>query len=98
MNNALNPYNLEELPLGTVVATAELVGCHEIVSIGWDGSKERRTAWVDGGLDPHYPTERELMLGDWTPGRYAWEFSDMKLITPVPAKGKQGLWNWEGKP
>ena len=40
-------------------------------------------------------TPMELALGDFTLGRYAWEFSDMKTIAPVSAKGKQGLWNWE---
>ena len=39
----------------------------------------------------------QAALGDWTPGRYAWEFSDMKpLGEPIPAKGKQGLWEWKG--
>lgn len=70
---------LEELPTGSVIATANLVGCHKITAI-------QRAYAVDNV---------ELALGDWTPGRYAWEFSDMKLITPVPAKGKQGLWWWE---
>lgn len=70
---------LNELPTGCVVATANLVGCHKITSI-------QRAYAVDNV---------ELALGDWTPGRYAWEFSDMKLITPVPAKGKQGMWWWE---
>ena len=35
------------------------------------------------------------MFGDWTPGRYAWELSDMKIIAPVPVSGRQGLWEWE---
>ncbi len=39
--------------------------------------------------------ENEIILGDWTPGRYAWELANVKPITPVPVKGKQGLWQWE---
>ena len=40
--------------------------------------------------------KNEMLFGDWMPGRYAWEFSNMKLLSePVPAKGKQRLWNWE---
>lgn len=70
---------LNELPTGCVVATANLVGCHKITAI-------QRAYAVD-------KTERSL--GDWTPGRFAWEFSDMKLIDPIPVKGKQGLWWWE---
>ena len=33
--------------------------------------------------------------GDFTPGRFAWILADVQKIDPVPAKGKQGLWNWE---
>lgn len=37
----------------------------------------------------------EKMLGDFTPGRYAWPLKEAKALRdPVPAKGKQGLWNW----
>lgn len=40
------------------------------------------------------PTER--LLGDYTPGRYAWIFEDMKHFkTPILAKGAQGFRNWE---
>lgn len=40
-------------------------------------------------------TPQELALGDFSIGRYAWEFSDLHPIEPIPAIGKQGLWNWE---
>ncbi len=47
--------------------------------------------------DYFVPTEQELALGDWTPGRYAWELANVKMLPqPIPIKGKQGLWNWEG--
>lgn len=37
----------------------------------------------------------EKLLGDYTPGRYAWEFKEMKpLSLPLAAKGSQGIWNW----
>lgn len=39
---------------------------------------------------------REYVFGDYTPGRYAWILEDVKqLPEPIPAKGHQGLWNWE---
>lgn len=35
--------------------------------------------------------------GDFTPGRFAWLLGDIKpLDPPVPAKGHQGLWEWDG--
>lgn len=40
-------------------------------------------------------SEQETDLGDFSPGRYAWEFEDMKLLAePIPVKGMQGLWEW----
>lgn len=39
----------------------------------------------------------EYAFGDFTPGRYAWVLEDPVLFDePIPASGKQGLWNWEG--
>ena len=41
------------------------------------------------------PSKLERMFGDWTPGRYAWELQNVRVLpSPVLAKGKQGLWNW----
>lgn len=41
-------------------------------------------------------TPQELDLGDFTIGRYAWEFEQMEEFTdPRPVRGAQGLWNWE---
>lgn len=40
-------------------------------------------------------TDREWALGDWTPGRFAWQLADVTPLQPVvPAKGKQGWWEW----
>jgi len=41
-------------------------------------------------------TERERVLGDYSPGRWAWVLKNSVMFhTPVPARGKQGWWNWE---
>jgi hypothetical protein len=38
-------------------------------------------------------TPQELLLGDWQPGRFAWEVENVKLLAePMPYKGMQGLW------
>lgn len=40
---------------------------------------------------------QELDLGDFSIGRYAWEFHVMVQVDPpVKVSGKQGLWTWEG--
>lgn len=88
---------LNELPTGCVVATANLVGCHKIAAI--HGERARcfgNDPFIGLGDGKTYtPDDTEYALGDWSNGRFAWEFSDMKLIDPVPVKGKQGLWRWE---
>ena len=45
----------------------------------------------------HTLTERERVLGDYSPGRFAWVLENPVMFDkPVPARGKQGWWNWEG--
>jgi len=87
---------IEELPLGSVIATAELVGCYPIDAerlgtlpiIVRANSKHHRT--------PVYTDTPEYLFGDFTKGRYAWEFANMQMLPgPVPAKGKQRLWEWK---
>lgn len=40
-------------------------------------------------------TPNEYLFGDWTPGRYAWVFTDPIMFKrPITAKGQQGLWNF----
>ncbi len=70
---------LDKLPLGAVEGIGNLVACHK----------------VDKAFLATL-TERERKLGDFTIGRYAWEFSDVVFLDePIPARGAQGLWNWE---
>ena len=41
-------------------------------------------------------TEEEKAMGDFTPGRYAWEFMSKSEDLYVPEIiGGQGLWNWQ---
>ena len=45
----------------------------------------------------HTLTERERILGDYSPGRFAWVLRNpVMFATPVPASGKQGWWDWDG--
>lgn len=73
-----------ELPFGVVIATAELVDCRPTEGFILGGTLCKLS-------------HNELLFGDWTPGRFAWEFANMRLLPePIPARGKQGLWTWEG--
>lgn len=102
----ITPETVKELPLGAVIATAELVNVWHIVHhpgtdvdvakhipIGAESMSTDRRA-PDFG-DYFVPTEKEMALGFWVPGNYAWELRNVKLLPePIPAKGKQGLWEW----
>lgn len=37
----------------------------------------------------------QLALGDYAPGRYAWQVRVVKRApVPIPATGQQGIWRW----
>ncbi len=39
--------------------------------------------------------ESEAAFGDYSGGRFAWELRLIQRIDPpIPARGRQGLWNW----
>lgn len=70
----------ERLPVGAFVGTGNLIKCHKIDRM-----------FISGLSD------RERALGYFAPGRFAWEFKNMSpLPDAIPAKGGQGIWNWDG--
>ncbi|AWP28802.1 ASCH domain-containing protein [Paenibacillus sp. Cedars] len=89
-------YTVESLPTGAVVAIASMTECW---SIGMD---------YQSGMPLLYHAERgreetrivglkESKSGFYYPGRFAWEMANVnRLLEPIPAKGMQGFWNWEG--
>ena len=79
-------YTSDNLPTGAVVATAVLSDCVKSVDTWTDGYV------LENGVYIYSP---EYEVGDFTPGRYAWELTEVEgLQKPIPAKGKQGFWNW----
>ena len=87
---------LENEYYGAIIASAELIGCWLI----YDCTSSYGTGYgakgirADGGLIIT-PCCVEYQFGNFTTGRYAWEFSNMTLLPdPIPAAGRQGLWNW----
>jgi len=68
------------LPLGAIVATAELVDVlptQEALARGLVSALER-------------------LYGDFSAGRFAWFLANVTaLAIPVPARGSLSLWNWE---
>jgi hypothetical protein len=94
------------LPLGAVVATCTLVDVVKMVGRFGETpiSTKRRVLTIDGqhlilvtpGATPVWKTfDDQRPYGDFTPGRFAWLLADIEpLAEPVPAKGRQGLWEW----
>ena len=78
------------IPLGAVIAIAELIDCVKV--IGFDDFASCPI------LDAKYwllNDTREVAFGDFTVGRYAWILANVRRVEPVPAKGMQRLWEWE---
>jgi hypothetical protein len=69
------------LPRGAIVATVDVVDCFATDD--------------DDFIDSLNPLERAL--GDYSWDRHAAKLENLKaLVEPVPAKGKQGFWDWDG--
>ena len=87
---------LAGLKTGAIIATAELVGCHKIVLHGGRGMPSDAPGWLETDHGIYEPDDQELLFGDWIPGRYALEIANVKILDePIPAKGKQRLWDWD---
>lgn len=72
------------LPLGAIVAVADLTKVHSTGFIGC-----RMTALLG-----RERAQLESAFGDWTDGRFAWEMANVRpLAKPIPCSGAQGLWN-----
>jgi len=82
-----------EYPLGSVIALVNLVDCLPIVADDGPYPNDAVMMNIAGLCRPGNLTEPELSFGDYTPGRYAWIFSDVRQVEPVPCRGRLGLWN-----
>lgn len=89
-------HKISPLPTGRIVAVGELTNCYEI-----ERYKDRVELVLNHGdygeyvdIDGMEMGGQEERFGWYADGRYAWELSNVRLIEPIPAKGRQGLWNW----
>lgn len=80
----------DQLPVGAIVAVCRLNECLSVLS------NSGETAWLGGGERRLEAAGQEYRFGDFAPGRYAWELTELRpLLEPIPTLGKQGLWNWD---
>lgn len=74
----------QKFQTGEIIGKANLVNCLQI--------DEAMAALIK----EQHPDE--YAFGDYTIGRYAWVMEEPVLFSnPIPASGKQGLWNWDGE-
>lgn len=79
-----------ELPLGAVICTVKL-----------DYFARCYTA-SGGRVRLVQPDHRDEFIepdpyGDYSQGRWAWRLKDVRVLDrPQPARGSQGIWEWEG--
>lgn len=93
-------YTVDNLPTGAVVALVQISECWAIERLESElpappvklNLRSGRCKLWAGYLG----SSLEYLVGDYSSGRYAWELTDInQLLQPIPAKGQQGLWNWE---
>ncbi|WP_240421634.1 2-oxoglutarate dehydrogenase E1 [Paenibacillus periandrae] len=90
---AKHGYTADNLPTGAIVGFANLEECW---SIGEDYQSGMPILYNGEGGRTKLVNSTEAEFGWYAPDRFAWEFADVKqLPEPIPAKGQQGLWNWE---
>jgi hypothetical protein len=84
------------LPLGAVIAIADLTDCLRVVGkVSLTiGNQKRIVTVLENDMRV---MGNELEFGDYTIGRYAWLLENIQAIKPVPAKGMQRLWNLAGE-
>lgn len=91
---ARHGYTADNLPVGSVVAICRIVDCWEVslclrgdVVLEKDGGNTMREDPIG---------KQEEAFGWYDDGRYAWDLIQIRqLPKPIPAKGQQGLWNWQ---
>ncbi|MFK5855405.1 MAG: ASCH domain-containing protein [Bacteroidota bacterium] len=80
-------------PTGCIVGAAELAGCYPVQN----PHAHIPEPWfdrVDGrSWETIFINETEQEYGDYSPGRYVWEFKNHRyLVDPIPYKGGQGYY------
>ncbi|EME71420.1 hypothetical protein H261_03388 [Paramagnetospirillum caucaseum] len=85
-----------QLPHGAVVCTAVMAGAYHVFPCLDGGIKLLAPVGMGKPL-PAEMAHHTDHFGDYSPGRWCWQLTDVQVLPePVPAKGKQGWWEWEG--
>jgi len=79
---------LADLPRGAVIGV-----CDAIISYKTEEAGVRKHNFNQGTPEV---SARERQFGDFSAGRFFWKPINMRALPqPIPARGSQGIWNWE---
>lgn len=93
VRNALMQY---KLPIGSIIATADLVDCLKVVGTASLTLSDVKNTKIFLENQAEIIDQKEILFGDFSVGRYVWKLENIEIIKgPIPAKGRQGLWDWE---
>lgn len=82
--------SIKELPTGVMLATVNLVDCHKVIQDEYGTKAKMHNGLIISGNEYDY--------GNYDEGRYAWELDSVQVLpSPVPAKGKLSLWEWDNE-
>lgn len=73
-------WDLDKPPLGCMVAVARF---------------DRTVPTLGGGIDWDNMSDEEYAFGNYSAGRFAWFFSEVRPLLPISAKGAQGIFDWQ---
>jgi hypothetical protein len=81
------------LYLGCMLATCELVGCYPTERVRFVPLVEGHWRILPDRIEI---SEVEREVGDYRPGRFVWLLRSVEqLPRPIPARGRQQLWEWK---
>lgn len=87
----LSSRELERYPTGCVIAVAKLTACVELAFILEMNTTTKRHRCIPGSIKWWSEAARH----EHAEGPWCWILEDVQQFEPIPAKGAQGLWNWE---
>ncbi|WP_113926888.1 ASCH domain-containing protein [Bacillus sp. P14.5] len=86
---ARHGFTKENLPTGKIIGRCTLQNCIKVIE-----SHNEQAILEDGRI----VSGQELWLGDYRVGNYVWEVTGMRTLSEfIPAKGRLGLWEFEGE-
>lgn len=84
------------IPFSAVLGVVLLMECFEVQPAGEHETTLMRTTEKNHARET-WLKQDESRLGDFTPGRFAWELRVVEIFrSPIRARGSQGLWEWAG--